>query len=101
MVQEDALVNLKIDLVSAFTKVSYQIYKNNWNSSDSKAFFGPLLPTPTIQLDEKAAHAFLENKSVQEIIKQANGLNFIVLQPNNGIFVAGNVNAEAIEKNID
>ena len=101
MVQEDALVNLKIDLVSAFTKVSYQIYKNNWNSSDSKAFFGPLLPTPTIQLDEKAAHAFLENKSVQEIIKQANGLNFIVLQPNNGIFVAGNVTTEAIEKNID
>jgi uncharacterized protein YjbI with pentapeptide repeats len=98
MVQEDALVNLKIDLVSAFTKVSYQIYKNNWTSNDSKSFFGPLLPTPTIQLDENAAHAFLENKSVQEIIKQANGLNFIVLQPNNGIFVAGDVTAATIEK---
>lgn len=99
IVQDDAIINLKIDLVSKFIKASYQIHKKNWTSKDSKAFFGPLLPTPTIQLDEKAAHAFLENKSVQEIIKQANGLNFIVLQPNNGIFVAGNVNAETIEKN--
>ncbi len=99
MVQDDAIINLKIDLVGAFSKASYQIYKNNWTSTDSKAFFGPLLPTPSIQLDEKAAHAFLENKSVQEIIKQANGLNFIVLQPNNGIFVAGDVNAKTIKSN--
>lgn len=96
MIDDDAIMNLKVNLVSTFIKTSLQIHKGNWTQSDSKALFGPLIPTPTYQLDENVAHDFLQSKSVQDVLDQTNGLNLIVIQGNDGVFIGGDVNANSV-----
>lgn len=90
----DALINYQLDLMRSFTKIAYQIHKNNWKMSDSKTFFNALNLSPNIYLDEKATHAFLQNINVNEILKTLTELSVNVNQdgPNNTFI--GVVNTE-------
>lgn len=76
----DALINYRLDLLRSFTKIAYQISKDNWGIKESKAFFSALNLSPNFYFDEKATHAFLENINVNEFLQSMNELNLHVNQ---------------------
>lgn len=91
---QDAVVNFQIDLLRSLTKIAYQIQKNNWQISDSKAFFNSLNLNPNIYLDEKSTHAFLEKINVNEFLQTVKGLSINVNQKGDKNIFIGVVNKE-------
>lgn len=68
-INEDALIDFKIDMMRSFSKAAHQIQKGNWSKESSGAFFGPLLVGNHFHLDVDAANLFLENINFIEALK--------------------------------